>query len=70
MLIGRFHNLSPPPSADPHPPRQLTSEISPPQPFLPPGMQLVKPDSRLVPLPLGSSPESAAHQNAAPEPHP
>ena len=66
-LSASLHNLPPPHSAYP---RQLASEISPPQPFLPPGVQLVKPDSRLVPSPLGSSPESAAHQNDAPAPHP
>ena len=60
--------ISPPPlSAYP---RQLASESFQLQPFLPPGVQLVKPDSRLVLFPLGSSPEFAAHQNGAPQTRP
>lgn len=67
LLITSLHNLPPPHSAYP---RQLASESSQAQPFLPPSEQLVKPDSRLAPFPLGSSPEFAAHQNGAPQPRP
>ena len=63
-------NLSTPLSTEPQPLRQLAGESSQPQPFLPPSVQLVKPDSGLVPFPLVSIPESAAHQNGAPAPRP
>jgi len=66
-LTATLHNLPRPLSAYP---RQLANESSQPQSFLIPGLQLVKLGSGLVLFPLGSSPESAANQNDAPEPHP
>ena len=61
-LTTSLPNLPPPLFASP---QLLASESSQPQPFLPPGAQLVKPNSGLGPFPLGSSPESAAHQYGA-----
>jgi hypothetical protein len=67
LLTASLRNLPPRHSGYP---RQLASESSQAERFLPPRMQLVKPGSGLVLFPLGSSPESAANQNDAPEPHP
>ena len=67
LLTVSLPNLPPPLFAYP---RQLASESVQAQPFLPPDAQLVKPNSGLVPFPLGSSPESAAHQNGALQPRP
>ena len=66
-LTASLHNLPPPLSAYP---RQLASESSQPQPFLPTCMQRFEPDSYLLSIPPSSSPESAAHQNGPQEPHP
>jgi hypothetical protein len=66
-LTASLPNLPPLLSAYP---RQVASGNFQPQPFMPPLTQLVKPNSRLVPFPLGSSLESVAHQNGAPDPHP
>jgi hypothetical protein len=65
LLNTSLRNLSQPFSTEPQPLRQLASENSQLQPFLPTFMQRVEPDIRLVPFPIGSSPKPSAHHDPA-----